>query len=374
MKKIILTFTALILAFSGITQDIQIQYDGYEANVLNIRDLTRLNIVNNLADMPGSILSVRILDRNQKAILQGQSQPFHLKKGMNPSHELKLRLEPMQFAFIHPDYQQYLVGGGMFPPGEYEVCVDLIYRLETYQLTNACRHINVEVLIPPHLIAPYHGEELTEPRPFFVWSPPVIPGNTIPVRYSLKITEIKNGETPELAIRRNQAYFQTGFVPSPIFQYPFAAKAFENDQKYAWTISAHIGNMQLDAPEVWEFNYKPEDKPETEPVKPFFAQTKPYLDDGAIVLIDGKLRFIYTERYQGQELTYRIYNNDHKTHVNCDTDVLPNPKVGENRYTLDVKCKLSETGFYHLEIKTGYGKKYHLKFYFDKDAEYNSGC
>lgn len=374
MKKIILTFTALFLAFTGITQDIQIQYDGYEANVLNIRDLTRLSIINNLSDMPGSILSVRVMDQNHRVILLGQSQPFHLKKGMNPSQGLKLQLEPMHFAFVHPDFHQYLLGSGMFPPGEYELCVELNYKRETYKLANACRHINVEVLVPPHLIAPYHGEELTEPRPFFVWSPPVIPGNTIPVRYSLKITEIQEGETPELAIRRNQAHFQTGFIPSPIFQYPFAARAFENDQKYAWTISAHIGNIQLDAPEVWEFIYKPEEKPETEPVTKFFAQTKPYLDDGAIVLDDGQLRFIYNERYRGQKLTYRIYSNDHKTPVTCDTDQLDNPKVGENRYTLDLRCKLTETGFYHLEIKTGYGKKFHLKFHFDEDAEYNSGC
>jgi len=77
----------------------------------------------------------------------------------------------------------------------------------------------------------------------FKWSAPDIKGP-----FYIKIVEIKDRQSPDEAMQKNQAFFEQKNIDGTTFHYPESAPKFEAGKKYAWVVSC--GGLES---ELWTF-------------------------------------------------------------------------------------------------------------------------
>lgn len=144
-------------------------------------------------------------------------------------------------------WQEAFMRTGNAPSGNYTICIYV--KTETgEELGRDCIEQNVEIVSGPTLISPADGETIPEGQtPTFTW----LPSTPAPrdVKYSLKIVEIADNQSPIEAIKRNVVQFEKREIGSTTFQYPLSAKKFEKGKKYAWQVS--IGDLKSEA---WMFS------------------------------------------------------------------------------------------------------------------------
>lgn len=108
----------------------------------------------------------------------------------------------------------------------------------------------------PSLISPENNTEINTKLPTFTWSYTAKQGETI--KYVVKVCEIQQGQTPEMAIN-NYPLFNPVVNPPYNSTTPANAINFLNGKEYAWQVKVidAATNSELKSSSIWKFKYKP---------------------------------------------------------------------------------------------------------------------
>jgi len=92
-----------------------------------------------------------------------------------------------------------------------------------------------EVTTRIYLLAPDEEESMHDQRPDFEWLPEMsLPG----VTYELKVVEIREEQSPEDALKLNQAFIKESNIQETSLKYPSSYQALDTSKIYAWEVKA----------------------------------------------------------------------------------------------------------------------------------------
>ena len=215
---------------------------------LNIKDFYAVKLTNNTNSEQSVYLVGTATEEKDGLIARGTTVPFKLKTGTTNLQIKDLPKTPdIEYLAKDQRYKNSLIRKGEFPAGVYEVCVYVKYSKNKEDAGNDCFTQPIEEEGILSLINPSDGQEIDTKTPvIFTW---IYSGQARTFNYTLKITEVKKGQTPESAMESNRAFFEEKGINSTTFQYPNSAPKFEKGKSYAWMVKS--GNMTS---EVWMFD------------------------------------------------------------------------------------------------------------------------
>lgn len=183
-------------------------------------------------------------------------------------------LAPMHIDVSNSKYADVIQKINAIPTGNYEICVTVINAETGLQLGEQCIEAQVQNLSQVELLQPENktkflsglnsdnnSENIGESKIIsgsfisFNWLPPspIPPG--VKAAYSIKIVEVFGNQSPYDAVLSNPAFYKNQNIYSNVFLYPVEGRAFVNNRRYAWKVSAYLNNVLVSESETWEFTY-----------------------------------------------------------------------------------------------------------------------
>ena len=222
---------------------VEINYSRPPLNSLKSADLWSVRITNSGEPFTAYLFGSMTNNENGELIATGQTMTFEVKRGTTNFKVSDLPSVPnINYLSKDPKYKQSFVNTGGAPHGDYKICISL-KRTNNEVTAEDCIDQKITGGDAPQLIAPGNDSELEIENPVFTWMHIKSPGSN--QTYSLKIVELKGGESPENAMLRNKAFFEKEGIQTQMFQYPTSAPQFEDGKNYAWMVS--VGNVNSEA-------------------------------------------------------------------------------------------------------------------------------
>jgi hypothetical protein len=216
-------------------------------NQLKIADLWNLSVINTSNNDYRIYLQGSASESKDGLIAEAKTPAFDLK-----AHETKSftpnNIGSADISWKNNKYKEIIIRTGGAPAGNYTICVYAKRETTDEELGRDCKERMVEIMSPVVLISPDDGASVNEKNPVFTWLPPPGARN---VTYSLKITEIFGGQSPEEAISKNTAFFEMKDIRAPMQIYPASGKNFEAGKRYAWQVKAFSGDSPVSESETW---------------------------------------------------------------------------------------------------------------------------
>lgn len=379
LAAIILLFA---LGFQGKSQeDISLQLITPPGNELRIDESIRAIITNNEGPME-VYLKGFVREADDGIVFEGASSVTTLPERTSNINRRNLeRLEPFNTRFSSNDYEDYVTRTSGFPPGQYEVCVQIMLASEERVIAESCYQKTIEDFLPPSLISPENRSKVTKSQPFFTWSP--VPGNAENITYGLLITEIVGNQSPIAAFESNPMWFKEDNIRSPLYQYPVRARKFKKKQSYAWKVQAYNGDKLAGESEIWHFTYRPdatddedEEEDETEEeedeeilIPEQYVNLKDNYSSGHYLLEDYMLRFAYDQKYAKSYVTCHLKNRSNEV---VARDILQaEQKSGLNFNALDMTNRVRPGEVYVLQCSGPTGNTKGLRFKVKKESSDN---
>jgi hypothetical protein len=381
MKQLLLFFLTIVSLSSLKAQDdISFQLIAPQGNNLNIDESIRAIITNNEGPLEVYLRGF-VNEAEDGIVFEGSSSVITLpEKTSNINRRNLGNLKPFNTRFSSNDYEDYVTRTSEFPPGKYEVCVQIILASEERVIAESCYEKVIEEFLPPSLISPENKSLVTESHPFFSWSP--VPGNTGNITYALLITEMVGNQSPIAAFESNPLWFKEDNIRSPLFQYPVSARKLKNKHPYAWKVLAYNGDNKVAESEVWSFIYKPDDSgaddeeeesdgesDEEVLIPEQYVSLNDRQTSGHYLIEDFILRFAYRNKYATSNLECNLINRANEV---IARDILKEKqKPGLNFNELDMTNRVQPGKTYQLQCNDAIGTKKQLRFKVKKESSGN---
>lgn len=142
-------------------------------------------------------------------------------------------------SYTDIDYRNTVQQTGRLLEGEYTVCINIENLTGAVLANNICADFTILYPSAPQLISPEDNANL-EPMisyPTFQWIPVIVPSG-YEVKYTLRIVEVMEGQTPLQAITANYPVYENNQITNSTFTYPLDAPELESGKVYAWQIQA----------------------------------------------------------------------------------------------------------------------------------------
>jgi len=208
----------------------------YISDWQNNPTIATLEVYNNTQKPDVVIINLDVFDDNGSLCLQGKSQRLLVNPGepllINTSGYTDWKTESMD-----ENLRQQTNRTGMFPEGTYEATVTIENLWGTTLVQDVSAFFTIDHPEPPELIYPIDNEEIFSEYPIFQWIPPNIPAG-INIVYTLRIVELMNGQTPDMALASNYPHFEDFNIVDTNFEYPIDALPLEANKTYAWQVQA----------------------------------------------------------------------------------------------------------------------------------------
>lgn len=192
--------------------------------------------------------------RDGKLIGKGNSNKIEIPPGgkrITRSDITKIKKE-----WWDKEFEKLLFRLPTLPAGDYEACI-FVYKAKGKKLlTKCCTGFESKPISPPRLISPKDGATLKEKYPLFRWTPPTptFPG----VTYTLRIVEVPKGMPESISEEELQlcptTHEEKGITRTS-FKYPSSAKELEKGKRYAWQVTAFLGEQKIGRSEVGTFSF-----------------------------------------------------------------------------------------------------------------------
>jgi len=381
MKRIFLLILVLISSSTLKAQDdISFQLIAPQGNNLNIDESIRAIITNNEGPLEVYLRGF-VNEAEDGIIFEGSSSVITLpEKTSNINRRNLGNLKPFNTRFSSNDYEDYVTRTSEFPPGKYEVCVQIILASEERVIAESCYEKVIEEFLPPSLIAPENKSLVTESHPFFSWSP--VPGNAGNVTYALLITEMVGNQSPIAAFESNPLWFEEDNIRSPLIQYPVSARKLNKKHTYAWKVLAFNGDNKVAESEVWSFIYRPDDSgaddedeesddesDEEVLIPEQYVNLNERHTSGHYLIEDYILRFAYRNKYATSHVGCDLINRANEV---IARDILTEEqKPGLNFNELDMTNRVQPGKTYQLQCSDAAGTKKQLRFKVKKESSDN---
>ncbi len=362
-------------------QNITLQLIEPPGEELPLDESLRAVITNNTQEPVEVYLKGFVNEAEEGLIFEGYSSVFVLEDPVTTIDRRNLEpLEPVETQFTDSDYKDYITRTSEFPPGDYEVCVRVIVASGDEVVAEDCYEKSVQEYLPPSLISPENGMTVYKKQPFFTWSP--VPGsNGGNISYELGIVEMVGNQSPVSAFESNPIWFGESGINSPLFRYPIAAREFEEEQSYAWKVSAYVGSNKVTESEVWSFTYKAdttgseeeededEEQEEEMLIPKQYVKLSPESGTGFYLLENYQLRFIYKNKYASSKIKCHLENRRNEI---IARDILSEKqKSGLNFNELDMTSKVEPGKKYLLRCIGPLGQEKGLRFQVRKESSEN---
>ncbi|MDZ7776808.1 MAG: hypothetical protein U5L09_14985 [Bacteroidales bacterium] len=136
-------------------------------NNLSIDESLRAIITNRTSEPLEIYLKGTVRESQDGIIFEGTSSVITLPEGSENLNQRNIdKLEPFETRFLGSDYENYVLRTSEFPPGEYEVCVQVILAEEERVIAEACYEKTIEDFLPPSLISPENRTKVSKSNPF----------------------------------------------------------------------------------------------------------------------------------------------------------------------------------------------------------------
>jgi hypothetical protein len=214
-------------------------------NKLGVGEMWNLELNNTTGSDIKIYLIGTAAEEKDGLIIEGKSKVFTLKPGR--SNYKYNDFSNAEVKYNNSKYKEIILRTGNAPEGTYTICVTAYNEQGEIAGLENCIIQPVQGTGSITLISPAEGEEIDIEQPLiFTWTP-------LPKAkdYTLKIVEIRTGQSPDAAMKENREFFLKDGIITTAYKYPISEKKFEVGSKYAWQISAGESKS-----EVWEFSFK----------------------------------------------------------------------------------------------------------------------
>lgn len=364
MKKILLLMCAFICSFQIYSQsDLSVIYSPFLSSELNVEGLKKVYVLN--SGEPKTVMLKGVLKFKQNVLEANFQHTVTLSSGMNEVELPSLNL----WHYRHSSLKDLITLHGSFPSGDYEFCINIHSGMDKnevldFNLLN-CHYGHHEPIFLIQLMDPPDDSYLNHEWPTLIWMANHTLGGQL--QYDLKVVELRNKQTPQVAINRNSAHYSEEKIFNTLAPYPPSARSLDQEKVYAWQVYAFFRDIYMGKSEVWTFKFLNE-----EAIDPTLLSI-PYLDIKKEKLtseydVYGVLKLKYNlSSSLKDELLIEVLNTK-------DNKVLQmNPKIdkGDNfiEYNFHQLNPLKHNRIYKLRISSTFESVYEVYFKY-KNPDY----
>ena len=242
MKKIIISikrkffFIAIFLyALPAFSQQVSVFIDPPPYNSLPIESIWKINLINNTPDVLRVYLKGELSEQSAGVIAKGKTSVFELKPGPNRVRPKDLQPIDIQYVSNDPKYSESAIRQGTLPMGDYKICVSAFLSSDNSEAGTECIIHIVSQDAELKNISPVNGDSVSIQNPLnFVWL--VTGANPQDLNMRIKIVEIQGEQSPEIALKENNAVFEKNVGNKLSFILTNAKNYLQDGKAYAWGI------------------------------------------------------------------------------------------------------------------------------------------
>ena len=362
IRNILISLILLFGVFQNSYGQVVIVPTQTHSEIFQFDQLFQVNVLNTTAGQVSGQMEITIENKALQSVFKIRSLPIILlpsstRNGTQINWETSPQYGGNPIAELFSET-------GKLAFGEYVICYRFLDSSGGSVLGVNCQEKSIKPFGQPELISPYNEEVIQTKYPVLTWRAP-LPTYNFNITYRLILTELKKGQSPQQALRRNVPMIRLENINRNSMLYPTSARPLEVGKTYVWQVTAFYEQWKIGVTDIWTFRV--EDVTEMMPPSDeSYANLKRKLDAGYYIAENGKILFKIEERYNANSFTYKIYDSSRTdlTSTTSITDGLPH-KFGFNYYTIDfpTSCSSAYIGqFLTLEITTESGEKSVLRF------------
>lgn len=259
MKRVRFWILLMTCCLMGLTMQAQVSYVFVpEVQGRTLDGLLKAKTVNTGPAVQGK-LHIAVTEQHSGVLVNITTITFNVLPGVNPLPAGLAAAATMNFGTS--SVAKVLRQSGYFPAGDYEYCFELEATDKTDGSTSQCFDYDLEPFSPLLLTTPAEKEQICDKRPSFFWQPllPMLSG----MQYRLSLTEVKDGQSLVEALHYNLPLINQVGINGPFLFFPPSAPELQEGHRYAWQVTAYMGDLVLQNSEVWDFSIvcKEEEKP-----------------------------------------------------------------------------------------------------------------
>jgi hypothetical protein len=379
MKRYYLFFSIILLCRLQLSAQYSIQLQKPGIIALKTADLWNCIVQNNSNGGLEVYLKGTITEKSRGKLYEVRSGAFQLKRGItiyNTANYGDLKGETALFS--DKTFEDHVIRTNTLPNGQYTFCATIVDGKSNQSLANDCINFTINEVTAPLLIMPQNQSVICENYPVFVWERfrGAVTGSNL--TYSIRIVEILKSQNPNAAMKSNPCFYCESFVNEPIHQFSFKAIPFQEDKRYAWSVTVVEGKKEIVRSDIWEFTWKncgqggvtdeeeEEEEEEEEvisnppmPGVSYYYPSKTHSSE-LIAVSDTSLNIRIINHELKQDMEAMILNNTQKPLI---TKMLA-LNHGHNYYIINIRSlKLEPMTPYSLKLVTSNGVWYHLSFF-----------
>jgi hypothetical protein len=219
----------------------------------------------------------------------------------------------------------------------------------------------IKSIFPPQLSNPVNESTIDIKYPVFIWMPPA-PLNTMLVTYSIRLVEVKKGQTLAEALLQNPPLLNLSGISNSFLNYPADAMPLQNGSTYAWQVAASYGGQSLGVTDIGSFSVKKNEIKKTDatnyPVASKVSKERFYISNGAF-------HFVYNNSTNEKTLSYTIKRMDKSMESFKGLPKIElRPGMNSLQVNLKQSGKLKNGTYYYLEITDKKKQVYKLMYYY----------
>lgn len=311
-------------------------------------------------------LSLADINTGQQ-VISGTTSLFYLQQGATAINSNIVT--PVSYFSTGMSGGSNMAPDDYLPIGTYNLCYQLLkQKADGFEnIGEECAAISVAPLSPPILNTPDDAGIIEGDQPFFTWTPPA-PANLFGnLSYSIRLTEVLQGQSINDAIQANvPIIFQNNFS-APFLQYPPTSSKLDTGKIYVWQVTANSNNQPVSKSEVWSFSLKTPDNEEIYNNRSGFIKLK-RSDAIPSTVCYKNFHFEYTNESNDTLVLINLVdlsgNHSKQIHVSEDFSRV---QFGENYKTIDLTAmKLKDGHYYLLRLTNSKNENWYAKFQFKK--------
>jgi len=140
-------------------------------------------------------------------------------------------------SFKNNEYKLKVQQSGRLLEGVYTACLTIENTRGAVLASNVCSDFTILYPSAPQLIFPVNNDSIESNinYPTFQWTPVIVPP-AYQIKYTIRIVEVLQGQTPSQAISANVPVYENNQLMTNVLVYPIDAFPLEAGKKYAWQV------------------------------------------------------------------------------------------------------------------------------------------
>lgn len=308
------------------------------------------------------IAVVTVRDVAQRSeIVTARTQPFILQKGSN---QLRNQRSTATASYGRNSIADYVRTYRRLPHGRFECCLLLLPAGGEEELIEECETLDSEAMAILDLMSPSDRDTIDERRPTLSW---IKSGDFVPGKdrmFRLTLVELRDGQSPEAAVRENRPVISGLPLEQMIFNFPASAPDLTPGATYAWVVDWLEQEMPKLSTEVWRFTIA-ENKPD--PLIKYVMLRR----GGGAQTYEARGQRVFFSLQDGaadpSQLSLRLIDKEGRViseKMNEDFQALSSH--GYNLFELNLRAFELDEGIYHLNVVNIKGDRYQLYIKYER--------